>query len=95
MTKVAFFCHPYHGHLNPTLGLVSALVSQNVEVHYYTGKDFEPQVAASGATFIGISERIPSSYNKTKPLSLAIFNSTLEKSLDITEGVYGRKEYPD
>ncbi len=95
MTKLAFFCHPYHGHLNPTLGMVSALVEQKVVVHYYTGTAFKPQVNASGAIFVPISERIPSSYSKTKPLSLAIFNSTLEKSLDIADHLMERIEKED
>src|SRR5581483_6856676 len=49
MAKYAFFCIPAHGHLMPTLPLVTELVSRGEQVTYYTTGEHKESVEAAGA----------------------------------------------
>ncbi len=51
MARVVFFNIPQFGHVNPTLGLVKGLVAAGDRVTYYTARDFEPVIRATGAAF--------------------------------------------
>jgi MGT family glycosyltransferase len=51
MSKVLFLGVPSHGHINPTLGLVSELVTQGEEVIYFASADFKEKIIATGAAF--------------------------------------------
>lgn len=53
MTRAWFFNIPYHGHINPTLPLVRALVEGGDEVTYFAGPAFEERVCATGACYRG------------------------------------------
>lgn len=46
--KILFFNVPLHGHMNPTLDLVSELVKQEHEVIYYTSEAFRQKVLRTG-----------------------------------------------
>lgn len=50
--KIAWFCIPAHGHTNPTLGLVRALVDAGHEVYYFSFEMFREKIIDTGATFI-------------------------------------------
>lgn len=52
MSKIVFFCIPAHGHTNPTLGVVSELVSRGHEVWYYSYNIMREKIESTGATFI-------------------------------------------
>ncbi|MCI1946178.1 macrolide family glycosyltransferase [Clostridium luticellarii] len=52
MSKMLFISLPGHGHVNPTLGLVSELVRRGEKVTYYLTKDFQRKIEAAGAEFI-------------------------------------------
>lgn len=41
MSKVLFLGIPSHGHVNPTIGLVSELVNQGEEVIYFCSEEFK------------------------------------------------------
>lgn len=56
MSKVLFFGIPSHGHVNPTLGLVSELVKQGEEILYFSSEDFKDKIEAAGAEFIAYQE---------------------------------------
>ncbi|MET3876907.1 macrolide family glycosyltransferase [Chitinophaga sp. OAE865] len=56
MSKVLFFGIPSHGHVNPTLGLVSELVKQGEEILYFSSEDFKDKIEAAGAEFIPYQE---------------------------------------
>ncbi|GAA1994211.1 macrolide family glycosyltransferase [Amycolatopsis minnesotensis] len=58
---LAFFTFPFHGHVNPTLGLVSELVRRGHRVTYVTTKEFADAVAAVGAEAIVYEGTVPSS----------------------------------
>lgn len=52
MSHIAVFTFPFHGHVNPTLGVVSELVSRGHRVTYATTDEFADAVAATGATVL-------------------------------------------
>lgn len=49
--KIAFLNVPGHGHVNPTLALVTELVRRGHQVVYYNNTEFAPQIGQSGAEF--------------------------------------------
>jgi len=49
MSHIAVFTFPFHGHVNPTLGLISELVSRGHRVTYATTEEFADAVASTGA----------------------------------------------
>ncbi|AEY66932.1 macrolide family glycosyltransferase [Clostridium sp. BNL1100] len=51
MSKVFFFNIPFHGHVNPSLGLVSELVKSGEEVIYYCNESFREKIESTGAVF--------------------------------------------
>ena len=51
MSDVLFLASPSHGHVNPTLGLVDALVRRGERVTYFASEPFRERVEATGATF--------------------------------------------
>jgi MGT family glycosyltransferase len=51
MSKVLFLSIPSHGHVNPTIGLVSELVKQGEEVIYFSSVEFKEKIEKAGATF--------------------------------------------
>ena len=50
--KIAWFCIPAHGHINPTLGLVEVLTDAGHQVFYFSFEDFREKIEKAGATFI-------------------------------------------
>ena len=51
MSDVLFLASPSHGHVNPTLGLVDALVRRGERVTYFASEPFRERVEATGAAF--------------------------------------------
>jgi MGT family glycosyltransferase len=51
MAQAWFFNIPTHGHINPTLPLVQALVDQGDEITYFAGPRFAGAIEASGAVY--------------------------------------------
>lgn len=56
MAKVLFLNGPSHGHVNPTLGLVTELVDQGDEVIYFCTDDYQKKIAKTGAIFRSLGE---------------------------------------
>ncbi len=56
MSKIVFFCIPAHGHTNPTLGVVSELVSRGQEVWYYSYNIMREKIESAGAKFISCDD---------------------------------------
>jgi MGT family glycosyltransferase len=52
MGKTIFFNIPATGHINPSLGVVRALIAQGEEVLYANTEDIRPQIEPTGATFV-------------------------------------------
>jgi MGT family glycosyltransferase len=59
MSKIVFFSIPAHGHTNPTIPVVSELVSRGHEVWYYSFMDFKEKIEGVGAEFISCDEFLP------------------------------------
>jgi MGT family glycosyltransferase len=51
MSNVLFLSVPSHGHVNPTLGLVSELVKRGENVTYFSSLEFKERIEAAGASF--------------------------------------------
>ena len=51
MGKAVFFNIPAHGHVNPTLPLVTELVNIGEEVIYYGTEEFRDKISKTGASF--------------------------------------------
>lgn len=51
MAKIAYVGLPAHGHTNPTLPVMKALVSRGHEVLYYNGESFRTKLAPTGVDF--------------------------------------------
>lgn len=49
MSKVIFFVRPMHGHVNPTLELVSELARRGEDILYYTTGKFQEKIEPTGA----------------------------------------------
>lgn len=49
--RVLFLNVPLHGHINPTLDLVTELVSSGNEIVYYASPSFCDKIEATGAEF--------------------------------------------
>ena len=56
MSKIVFFCIPAHGHTNPTLGVVSELVSRGHEVWYYSYNCMREKIESTGAIFFSCDD---------------------------------------
>lgn len=103
MSKIVFFCIPAHGHTNPTLGVVKALVNRGHSVWYYSYEMMREKIEQTGAAFVACdaydAERKLSPKDSTrvgKDLALSIrllVDTTLALDEAILEDV--RKRNPD
>lgn len=59
MTDVMFFCIPAHGHTNPTLKVVEALVRRGCRVRYFSFEMMRDKIEAAGAAFIPCDGFLP------------------------------------
>ena len=59
MKKIAFFCIPAHGHTNPMLPVAAELVRRGNIVRFYSFKEFEEKIKATGADFISCDPFLP------------------------------------
>jgi MGT family glycosyltransferase len=59
MSKIVFFSIPAHGHTNPTLPVLSELVSRGHDVWYYSFLEFKEKIEGLGAKFIPCDEFLP------------------------------------
>ena len=53
MSKGLFISLPAHGHINPTIGLVSELAKKGDEIVYITAEEFRDKFEKVGARFVG------------------------------------------
>lgn len=51
MSTAVFLSHPAHGHINPTLPVVTELIRRGEKVMYYATDPFQAKIEATGATF--------------------------------------------
>ncbi|MER7013924.1 macrolide family glycosyltransferase [Saccharopolyspora sp. NPDC000359] len=63
---ITFLTIPAHGHVNPTLGLITELVSRGHRVSYGVTEAFADQVAEAGATPVRYTSLLPGSPTATR-----------------------------
>ena len=56
MARGLFLVFPGHGHVNPTIGLVTELINKGDEITYITAEEFRDKIEKLGATFKGYDE---------------------------------------
>lgn len=56
VSRIVFFNIPAHGHTNPTLGVVSELVSRGHEVWYYSYDLLRSKIEAAGARYVSCDD---------------------------------------
>ncbi|MBE5957101.1 MAG: glucosyltransferase [Lachnospiraceae bacterium] len=56
MSKIAFFCIPAHGHINPTLEVVKELIYQGHEVRYYSYECMREKIESTGAEYFSCDD---------------------------------------
>ncbi len=59
MKRIMFFCIPAHGHHNPTLPVVKALIERGNMVRYYSFSEFEEKIVKTGAEFYNCDRFLP------------------------------------
>ena len=59
MKNIAFFCIPAHGHTNPMLPVAAELVRRGDRVRFYSFREFEEKILATGAEFISCDPFLP------------------------------------
>lgn len=56
MCKIAFFCIPAYGHINPTLEVVRELTKRGCRVRYFSYENFREKIEQTGAEFVGCDQ---------------------------------------
>ena len=59
MKKIACFCIPAHGHINPMLPVIAELVKRGNIVRFYSFDEFSEKIKVTGATFISVDRFLP------------------------------------
>lgn len=75
MARLWFYNIPYHGHVNPTLRLVRALVQGGDEVTYYSSSTFQERIEATGAKFR--TYRSPQAFEASRSTTHIIYLGSL------------------
>jgi MGT family glycosyltransferase len=60
MAKIIVMNLPAHGHVNPTLPVVTELIARGHQVLYYNTEEFRPQIERTGAEFRAYPPPMPS-----------------------------------
>ena len=97
-----FFCSiPAHGHVNPTLPLVSELTARGHRIFYYETEEFRGKIEASGAQFISIEPYMPPAPKNIDKVAGKDFAALIEMVTDTALGLEQRfaediaREKPD
>ena len=59
MKRIAFFCIPAHGHTNPMLPVAAELVCRGDTVRFYSFREFQSKIEATGAAFVSCDAYLP------------------------------------
>lgn len=96
MARIAYVGLPAHGHTNPTLPVMKALVERGYEVLYYNAESFREKVAPTGVAFRALPEPMPTERELSEALHELIDASVMiaEMSRPLTRfliGAFGRE----
>ena len=69
MAKIVYVGLPAHGHTNPTLAVMQALVKHGHEVLYYNAESFRTKVEPTGVDFRALPEPLPTERELSEALN--------------------------
>ncbi len=75
MSKILFLNGNAHGHVNPTLPVVAELTKRGEEVIYFSTKEFEQKIEATGAKFMDYGSKLYDFFMNYKPVGSHPFYS--------------------
>jgi MGT family glycosyltransferase len=81
MQKIAYVGLPAHGHTNPTLAVMKALVARGHHILYYNAESFRDKLAHTGVDFRAFPEPMPSEKEMSAALHSLINASLLLSTL--------------
>jgi len=81
MQKIAYIGVPAHGHTNPTLAVMKALVARGHHILYYNAESFRDKLARTGVDFRAYPEPMPSEKEMSATLHSLINASLLLSSM--------------
>ena len=90
MSKVAVFCIPAYGHVNPQMALVDGLVKAGEHVTYYTSPRFAPIARRTGADVRVISTSLDSAVDTMGATIGRNAFSVARMVMDASEEILGR-----
>ena len=76
MARGLFLMFPGHGHVNPTIGLVTELINKGDEITYITAEEFREKIEKLGATFKGYDEEYSVDPNNKEGM-IAVLEKTI------------------
>lgn len=92
MGRIWFFSIPAHGHVNPTLPVVRALVRGGHAVRYYEVEEFREKIEAAGAEFVSVEPYMPPAREDIDKVAGKDFAALIEMVADTTVGLDARIE---
>lgn len=90
MGRIWFFSIPAHGHVNPTLPVVRALVLRGHAVRYYEVAEFREKIEATGAEFVDVGPYMPPAPENIDQIAGKDFASLIGMVADTTIGLDAR-----
>ncbi|WP_165795217.1 macrolide family glycosyltransferase [Deinococcus koreensis] len=85
-----FFNVPAHGHINPTLPVVAALVERGAQVEYHATPPFRPAIEGAGAQFTDLSPWLPADASPPDPNHIRLADMLLRATETILEALLPR-----
>ena len=93
MSDVLFLASPSHGHVNPTLGLVDALVRRGERVTYFAAEPFRERVEATGATFKAYAHDLDMFKGPPAPGQRSAMLDVLARGADTLADIFAQTQY--
>ncbi|MFL6629350.1 MAG: macrolide family glycosyltransferase [Burkholderiaceae bacterium] len=93
MSDVLFLASPSHGHVNPTLGLVDALVRRGERVTYFASEPFRERVEATGATFKAYAHDLDMFKGPPAPGQRSAMLDVLPRGAETLADIFAQTQY--
>ncbi len=78
MSRILFLNGNAHGHINPTLPVVTELTKRGEEVIYFSTKEFKLKIEATGAKFMDYGSKLYDFFKDYKPVGSHPFYSLVD-----------------
>lgn len=87
MSRIVFFSIPAHGHTNPTIEVVRALIQRGNIVRYYSFDVFRERIEAAGAEFLSCDAYLPPLPKDFERRVVSDFSSLIGMATQVTVGM--------